>query len=752
MEERKSVYQSSIGFKALKAHWYQDLIAGISVAMVALPLEMGVALAAGLPPIAGLISAIVGGIFTTWYRGSHVAVNGPSKGLIVVIIIAVASLEDGSGNVYQYILAAFVVSGFLQMLLGLFRMGRFADIFPPAVINGMLAAIGIIILGNQFHLALGQNSEATNSLVVLFDIPSSIRELNPAVTLIGTISFLILIFHPVIKSKTIHHIPAQIWVIIFALPFVYAFNFFEDHTYVFFGNTFHLGPEYLIQLPDKIMDGIVHPDFSILTQPLFWVAVISITLVGTIESILSAKAVDKIDPQGRKTNFNKDLIGVGMSTVLSGFIGGMPVITTIIKSSVNVNNKAQTSWSNLFHGILLLLFLLFFADLIQQIPQAALAAILVYTGYKLASPKIFKDAWLKGWEQFLILCSTLLFTLSFGLLWGIFFGVVVTILLHYFLLQLPFNVFIRYLRDPFLKSVSEKKKRKYLRIKGIANFVNILKLMKKINSVPKGSHLIVDFSHTRLIDNTVLEKIYDFGDKFNRDGGKFEVIGLDVHKTSSDYPYALHILEAPKPDRIKLTKRQFELKKIASENGWKYNPGNDWDASNLREFSFFRRRPIEYKKNVIRGSYPKYNVQWEFCDITFDEGALIAKEVYHTSIEMLSLPFIVPRFSLEKEVFMDKILEMARNEDIDFEKHKKFSDIFLLRGPDESAIRNFFTEELIEFFNKGDIYHLESNGKALLVFKNLRLASPTEVTKMIRFSEKLIRKFSDPQLKNGGPV
>jgi carbonic anhydrase len=748
MQERKSTYEPSRGIYALKAHWHEDMLAGFSVAMVALPLEMGVALAAGLPPIAGLISAIIGGVFTTWYRGSHVAVNGPSKGLIVVIIIALSSLKDGTGNAYQYILAAFVISGLLQVLLGLFRMGRFADLFPPGVINGMLAAIGIIILGNQFHVALGQNSEATNSLVVLFDIPGSIRELNPAVTFIGITSLLILIFHPTVKSKFVHHIPAQIWVIIFALPCVYLFNFFEPHEYNFLGNAYALGPQYLIQLPKQLLDGITHPDFTILVSPMFWVAVISITLVGTIESVLSAKAVDKIDPHGRKTNFNKDLVGVGLSTIISGFIGGMPVITTIIKSSVNVNNKAQTTWSNFFHGIFLLLFLLSFSDIIQQIPQAALAAILVFTGYKLASPKMFRDTWRKGWEQLVILSSTLFFTLSFGLLWGIFLGVVVTILLHYLVLEVPLNVFVRYLRDPFMKSVSEKKNRHYFKIKGIANFVNILKLMKKIYRVPGGSHLIIDFSHTRLIDNTVLEKIYEYGDEYAAEGGRFEVIGLDIHKTSSDYPYALHILKAPKPDKIRLSRRQFDLKKIAFENGWGYNPEIEWDATDLRKFEFFRRRPIEYKKNIILGSYSKHNVKWEFCDITFDEGALIAKEVYHISIEVLSLPFFIPRFSLEKEVFMHKVLEMARNEDIDFEKHKRFSNIFLLRGPDESAIRNFFTEDLIEFFNKGDIYHLESNGNALLVFKNLRLASPTEVTKMIRFSEKLIRKFSDPKLKN----
>lgn len=749
MPQQEQIYEPSKGLGALKAHWKKDLLAGFTVSLVALPLALGIGLASGAPPISGLISAIVGGVITTLYRGSHVAINGPANGLIVVILSAFAMLDDGSGNTFQYILAASVIAGFLKFLLGVFKMGKFGDFFPSSVIIGMLAAFGIIIISKQIHIALGETTKASTSMGVILDIPNSLMELNPIVTLIGVLSLAILIIHPRVKNRFIHYIPSQLWVVIFALCMVYLFDFFQPRSYSLFGFTYHIGPEYLVQVPEKIFAGSYIPNFSQIGNPTFWLVVLSITLVGSIETILSAKAVDKLDPHKRHTKFNKELIGVGLATMISGFVGGLPVTTVIVRSSVNVNNNAQTRWSNLFHGLILILFLLLFSNIIEKLPLAALAAILVFTGYRLASPKMFRETARKGWEQVVILSSTLIFTLTLGLLWGIFLGIVVTVLIHYLRMNIPPEPFFRYLKNPFIKVVGEKKHKYYLKIKGISNFINILKLKNKIEIIPEGKNIIVDFSHTRLVDYTVLEYVHEYGEKYVREGGKFDIIGLDIHKTSTHFPYALHVMEASKPDKIQLSKRQTDLKKIAFDNGWSYHPEMDWDTSNLRLFEFFKIRPIEFKKNIIHGSYPQHNVKWEFCDVTFDEGALIAKEVYHISLEVLYLPFFIPRFTLEKEKLMDKLLEMARHEDIDFEQNKAFSEKFLLKGPDEKAIRSFFTPDLIDFFNHGDIYHLESNGNALLVFKNLRLASPSEVSKMIRFSEKLIRKFSDPLLKNG---
>jgi len=399
------------GLRGLAQNWRNDIIAAFSVSLVALPLSLGIAIASGMPPMSGVVAVVIGGLVTTFVRGSHIAINGPAAGLIAVTLAALMDLDDGSGRALHYVLAAFVVSGGVLMLLGLFKLGKLAEVFPSAVIRGILAAIGVIIFGKQIHVALGSNTDATSTIGILMDIPNSLAQLNPVVTLISVLSLLLLIYHARISYKLFHVLPAPMWVLVLSVIFVYLFNFLEPHTVTVFGNDYPIGPEFLISLPDNILDGIIYPDFSRVGDFKFWMAVLSITIISSVESLASAKAVDKLDPYKRETNLNKDLLGVGLSTIASGMIGGLPVITVIVRSSVNINNNAKTSWSNFFHGAFMLMFILLLSPLIQQVPLAALAAILVFTGYKLASPYVFKQAYEQGMEQVLFLTGTLVITL-----------------------------------------------------------------------------------------------------------------------------------------------------------------------------------------------------------------------------------------------------------------------------------------------------------------------------------------------------
>ncbi len=361
------------GLKGLAENWQSDLLAAISVSLVALPLGLGIALASGVPPMAGIISAIVGGIVTTLYRGSHIGINGPTAGLIAVILASISSLDDGTGNALNYVLAAIVVSGGLQVLLGLFRMGRFADIFHSTVIHGVLAAIGIIIFAKQIHSALGTTTEATGIIETIIDAFHQLPNANPFVVIISLVGLALLIFHSRINYKLFHFLPAPLWVLMLAIPFVYLFNFFEYHELSFLGTMHSVGPHLLIDIPENIMDSIAHPDFSRMDSMAFWNSVMGITLIASIESLASAKAIDKLDPYRRRTDLNKDLIGIGLSTMASGLIGGLPVITVIVRSTVNVHNHAKTKWSNFYHGALLLLFIFVLAPVIQKVPLCALA-------------------------------------------------------------------------------------------------------------------------------------------------------------------------------------------------------------------------------------------------------------------------------------------------------------------------------------------------------------------------------------------
>jgi len=336
------------GIKGLIENWQADMIAAISVSLIALPLSLGIALAAGAPAMAGILSAIVGGIVTTLYRGGHVSVNGPAKGVIAVILFGITVMDDGSGQAFNYVLAAIVISGAIQAVFGILKLGRLADIFHSSVIHGLLAAIGIIIFAKQIHVALGTKSESSSIIQNLIDAVLFLPNANPFVVVISFVGLLLLLFHSKISFRVFQFFPAPIWVITLSIPFTYLFNFFEPKTLDFIGNSYEVGPHLLLDIPNSFSDSILHPNFGKIETVEFWTTVISILIITSIESLAIAKAVDKIDPYKRKTDLNKDLTGIGLSTMIAGFVGGLPIIAVIIRSTVNIHNGAKTKWSNLY--------------------------------------------------------------------------------------------------------------------------------------------------------------------------------------------------------------------------------------------------------------------------------------------------------------------------------------------------------------------------------------------------------------------
>ena len=732
----------SDGWQGLKKYWRNDLIAALSVALVALPLALGIAVAAGAPPMAGLISVIVGSLVATFLRGSHVAINGPANALIVVAITASQNL-GGDANAFGYVMAAFVVSGIIQILMGMLRLGKLGNIVPAGAIQGMLAAIGLIILTSQIHYALGVEAAVGSALAIIGEIPGYFLEMNPFIFVLALIGLLILIFYPKISNRFVRLVPAPMWVLFVTIPLFYAFRALSNDLG---WEQWELNGSYLVSVPDQLTEGLIFPDFSRIDDPMFWLMVFLITIVLSLESLISAKAVDKLDPYKRKTSLNRDLIGIGAASVVSAFLGGLPVTTVIARSSVNINHGAKTSWSNLMHGLILLLFVVAFAGLMQLIPLAALAAILIFTGYKLVSPKVFRGVLRQGWEQLLIMSVTMLAILYISLISGLFIGIFFTLVLHYVRSNMPLPLFMRYLWSPFVKIVQEKKNTYLFKLKGVVNFANILKLQSRVDKIRRDNDIIMDFSHVRLVDYTVLEYLHEYAAKYNRNGGEFHFTGLDVHKTSSHHPYALHVLENPTPRKTRLTRRQGELRQLALGKYWQYQPDLEWDVSDLQPFVFFKSKPVEYQKNQIQGSNDKLNLDWKICDIALKD-AFIAFENYRLTIQVIHLPFHIPHFSLEEESLMDRMSLIADQKDIDIEEYKGFSKKFLLLGQEEEAIRKLFTPEIIRFFERGEIYHLESSGDQILIFRHLRLASPREIVKLVSYSEQLFLKLQEAHLQ-----
>jgi MFS superfamily sulfate permease-like transporter len=727
------------GLKGMFSHWRPDFLAAISVSLVALPLGLGVAAASGFPPIAGLTSAILGGIVVTLFRGSHLAINGPAAGLIAVILAAAYSLNDGSGQTLNYVLAAICIAGLIQVLLGLLKLGRIAEIIPSSVIQGIMVAIGIIIFSTQIHVAMGTDPEGRTTIELLKEIITQIPNIHPIIFGISILGIILLVVIPKIQSRLFHYFPASLWVLAIAIVAAYLFDFSELHNIELFGNSYILGPDNLIELPDKLSDAIVYPNFSRIGDYQFWLAVLSIALIASIQTLAMAKAVDKLDPYKRKTNLNKDLIGVGLATALSGAIGGLPIITVIVRSSVNVNNNAMTKWSNFYHGLLIILFLFVLTPVIQMVPEAALAAILVYIGFRLASPSVFKKTYQLGMEQILILIVTIVITLYSDLLWGIVGGSLFALMMHILLSRMPVTEFLKQLYSK-KTSLSETKEGHFnLQVEGVASFLSIPGISKILNKIPAGTDVTIDLSNTRLVGMTYMEYLIDFLKMQKDSGGNAIITGLDRHVSSSTHNRALKI----SLDKVaaKLSPRQLRLENLANEKGYQYTGQVDWNTSYLRNFHFFEIRAIERKENCLSGSYDKLNINWEIAEVTFSQGAAFNAEIFTVSVMVLKLDKKIPVFSIEKEgvvgKIFDRVMAFSGYKDIDFEMYSDFSKKFLVLGNNEERIRSFFTDEFVRFMEDHHVYHLESNGEALLIFDKVKLARTDETIALIDYGEQL---------------
>ncbi len=407
----------------LKKHWRDDLSAGFIVFMVALPLCIGIAAASGVPPAAGIIAAVIGGILGSVVSGSYVTVNGPAAGLIAIILACVEEMGRGVPlDGYRALLACTVVAGCLQLLIGWLRGGGLGLMFPSSVVHGMLAAIGVIIMAKQAHVLLGVTPVTTSPLRLIAELPHSLTILNPEIAWIGFTSLLLMIGLSGRQLKILRFIPASLLAVLVGIAFGQFFDLAHEHTAHFFSLRFYVGPRFLLDIPNNLAAAIFLPNFAVLTDPLAWKHIFMIAFVASTESILSVCAVDKLDPQKRHSNLNRELMGKGACNALAGAVGGLPMIAEIVRSSANIVNGARTQWSNFFHGLFLLLFIAAVPQYLHLIPLACLSAILVYVGYNLARPAHLIHAWRQGSAQGLVFTVTLLTILATDLLVGVIAG------------------------------------------------------------------------------------------------------------------------------------------------------------------------------------------------------------------------------------------------------------------------------------------------------------------------------------------
>jgi MFS superfamily sulfate permease-like transporter len=515
------------GLAGLKENWRSDLQSGFLVFLIALPLCLGISVASGFPPSAGIITAIIGGLLVSRINGSYLTINGPAAGLIVVVLAAVQALGEGDALAgYRYTLAAIVVASILQVLLGVFKMGQLSSFFPASVVHGMLAAIGIIIIATQTHVMLGVTPEPGSLFSIIAQIPHSLFNMNTDIVLIGFLGLLILIIWPLIGSR----IPAPVIVVLVGIVFAWHFGLAQEPA--------TSGSNYLVAIPDNFLAGFYFPDFSKLFTIAFWEAVLSISLVGSLESLLSAAAVDKLDPYKRSSDLDRDLTAVGLGNLVAGLMGGFPMIAEIVRSSDNISNGAKTAWANFFHGLIMLLFVVLFTGFIQSIPLASLAALLVYTGYRLASPETFANVLDVGKEQFLMFVVTIIGVLAADLLVGVALGIVVKLAINLVQGVWPGNLF-----KIHFTVQQQDNDTLVIKLLGSALFSNFLPLKKALARLESGKTIIFDFTDGYLIDHTVMEFIHDFRQNYEAQGGHCRKVGKAL-EMFSDHALAARLMTA----------------------------------------------------------------------------------------------------------------------------------------------------------------------------------------------------------------
>ena len=510
----------------------QDFKSGFLVFLIALPLCLGIALASGFPPVAGIVTAIIGGVVVSFLGSARLTIKGPAAGLIVIALGAVQELGQGDVFVgYRRALSVGVLAAGVQIVFALVRAATVGVAMSPSVVHGMLAAIGVIIVSKQTHTMMGVVPAASEPLELLLEIPHSLARANPEVLVLGALSLIVLFGWPRLRFRWAKLIPAPIVVLLLTVPLGLWFDFDHAHDYRLFAHTYHVGQELLVRLPGSLFDAVTFPDFSAALEPASLKYVVMFALVGTIESTLSVIAVDSLDPKKEASDLNRDLLALSIGNLLSALVGGLPMISEIVRSKANIDAGARTRWSNFFHGACLLAFVALLPGLLSEIPLAALAAMLVYTGVHLASPGELVRVRRLGFDQLALFSITLVATLATDLLIGVGVGLALKFALH-----LARGVS---LRDLFRPKVHVERRDDVLLVcvEGAATFMALLPVRRALTVVSDSIREVrVDLSSTTLVDHTFLDRLESMSQEWSQ--AKLVLSGLDAFRAASRHPQA----------------------------------------------------------------------------------------------------------------------------------------------------------------------------------------------------------------------
>lgn len=486
-------------------HVKNDLKAGIVVFLVALPLCLGIALAQKAPLFSGIISGIVGGILVACISGSKLSISGPAAGLTSIVLTGVATLGS-----FEAFLLSLALAGVLQIALGLMRAGIIGHYIPSSVIKGMLAAIGIILIIKQIPHLVGYDAdpegdesfEQTDGQNSFSELENMFSYVSFGPILIGLLSLTTLILweKPMIKNKSwLRVVPAPLVVVVLAV--------LTNQAFIHFLPDLKVREEHMVLLPRissfaDLAANFTFPDLSKLNQPVIYETALVIAVVASLETLLNIEAVDKLDPENPLTPTNRELVAQGLGNLVCGLLGGLPITSVIVRSSANISAGGKTQLSSIVHGILFLIAIFLVPGLLTNIPLSCLAAILIYTGFKLTSPKIYRSVYKIGKDQFIPFMITILVMLLTDLLKGVSIGILAGVI---FILRNNY-------KTPYKMFEEEIDGRKHFFVKFSQQitFINKGKIAQLLHRIPKGSKIFLDAGQTHFMDKDIAELINEF--------------------------------------------------------------------------------------------------------------------------------------------------------------------------------------------------------------------------------------------------
>jgi len=714
------------GLRGLR-HWPHDLLSGLQVALVSLPLSLGIAIASGAPPVTGIVSAVIAGAVYPFIGGAYVTISGPAAGLAPALLGGMLVLGGGDlAAGYPPLLVAIFLTGVLQLALTALRAGRFAVFLPQTVVEAMLAAIGFIIIVKQLPLLLGVIAPPKRTILEsLRGLPSHVAELDPPVVVVGAASLALMFLLSQARDRRVRLVPPPLAV---ALVGVAA------------GSALGLGPERLIFIPDGLVESVRLPAFGeVISRPGLWwniaTVVVTLTLIDGIESLATIRAVDRIDPYQRKSDPNRTLGAMGISNVLSSLVGGLTIIPGGIKSRANVDGGGRTLWANFYNAVFLLLFFFFARGVINRIPLATLAAILVYIGWRLCEPRVFLRALSTGRDQLVVFTATVLAILLTDLLSGILIGAgLYVVMLAAFLSPSPGHVLTGQLgveealragwdalrslfREPVLEAkiiAGERGPVHELQVSSLFN-TNLLRLESRLERLPPDADTRIVLSRTgRMICHSAMEHLHHFQEQAIERGHSCEIVGLDHYRPFSAHPNAArrHDPEIARKKAL-LSARQQQMTTFAAERGMAFSAGTE-SGLNEHRFTYLGLGSDRMESNVVTGRHR--GMETKLFDYAFLKQPLSYLETHRTLIVFRpALP--VPDFALLPQDSWVERYTIGMGE-VRIPGFEPPASRHRVRGNDPDAIRAYLVAgDRLAFLREQPKLFVEARDGAVLCFR-----------------------------------